>query len=484
MSELSNSHIKTLINVLENKIGTKKTLETLNNCLKEIIVKQFQTQNDIKNFIKFIKIEKKIPINNITKDINSLIQNVNNNKIKNYQNELENIYQKHLGNNSFLLRLEYTVKKIIQWLELYTNTNNSSVLQLKNKIIQYLQFIQNNEFQDTDIENIGNNLDDIFLEFLPFGFAHYQEKYNKNIYNKEINNIYKKWTMPNFIIYDKNKQTQSYSNTTSSNSNSNKCPNCNSIQYENQLGQIICLDCGTSRASYSQPVLPPTGRVGGNVIGRRRNDRITGIDATNQMVQGTRKDITLKTDLNTIENILESMGISQSSILNQTKRLWKDNVYKYLNKSGKRPGREKRNGLYIYTIWLVLQKNKINTTINDIQLYADKIDIIPDISESLYFFKQMMDNGFIRSYKQYIITTTKPIISTTILKKYLTDNNVPNKQINQIIKDIKNEINITKEEKFNKKIRENILYKTLKPQKRILKEYGINITRNLVKSFI
>ena len=457
------SFTKKIVSVLQNRIGEKNTRDALYNCLEEAILKKIQIQYDIKNFIEFLKFRNVGDqlVRKLSREINQIIDQVNNQNIQDYEQMIENAYEKHLGYRTTLYRLEYSLQAIIAFIEKLFDPQ--IIVRIKNDIdITNLSSLPPNE--------LFIELNQIFKKHTNRTYEFLQEKFDRNFIQPQIQNIYREWKRPKFII----RPEQLGNRTQQSNYNTNQkllCPNCKRTGFRIDKDQAICTNCGMENSDYTVPSNQPNPSFLGGRIAASEDDPLV---IANQRAEIRRNPI-LVNDLKNIKQILAS--IDKEDQFNTVKNFWEKGIFSFLLANNRRPPLKKKNYLYIYSILLVLKTlfTDWNRPIRSIELSASELGFEFDTRGVVklldQFFKSTQGSLF-----PDIIVTFKNLINPSIYDKLENVIRDP-----KIIKQVRKKTKSYQDIKLTKKMKEDILYDILKPYKKQLLTNNIILTRKYIK---
>ena len=424
-----------LVDLLTRRLGSKKTTDTLTNCLNNAIQQKFQTVHDTKEFLQFLK-SKQFDIQPMVDDINTIIQK----NSPNYQEQIEQVYDEYLGDESYQLRFEYTVNKILYYsLNFYAP---EQVDTLRESL----------DMSNTDFDY----LDEMFQRYLGRTFTYLQNRYDHSINKRTIQRKFQEWNIPKFTIYRP---------TYTQRSNTQEiCPNCRSARLNRSNGIVTCVDCGVENINYQESRPSFTQSInwsGGTLI-----EGDEGLQRVQEQIEGS-VNKRLRNDWSILSLITRELGYPEG-LSTSVQGFWTNVVFPYLKSHNMRPHRNKRNGLYIYAIYLIGKERGRDESVKYIQEIAEESNVESNMSETVQFYKQLFDTVPDNPLRETFINRG---MGRNVVKQYLLERGVPEDMVPEIILD----------PGMNKKTKMDIIYTKLKPMKRELKNYGINVTQKWIK---
>ena len=425
-------------NLVKGTGSKEKTNKILLECYKTTVVEKMLTKKftlgqigqDLKNFISWLDKVKQIDVTPLVYDITNMPKVNSKTNVDKVRDNIDAIFENNLDNSN-VYRIEYNVLKILQWLK---NSQGLDITNVKKKVKIYLNTLSNRE----NIDAIFDTINEIFSNNLPHDYDFY-EKIFENSENKKIKLRIKQTTIPKFEIVDK------YDIKLGVNNNI-KLPSFKQDQ-EKFIRKNV----------YIEPI-------------NKEGEKLARID---KIVQGG-LDTTLKKDYENLDSI--SNSLTSEEIMYSIKDVWKDNVYKYLQKNKLKPRTTNRNSLYVYTVFLVLNKS-FETVLESAETVLEIKDAsIEKNGYAISIITKMMGKGYLSNFKSKLRNYLNPDINLTPVIDYLKDKDVPSKKIKLIVDNIYESIGTNN----SQRVKLESIYTVLKNSK--LRDYDIKVTRSMVRS--
>jgi hypothetical protein len=418
---MSKKFVKILTDITGSETTTKRLLL---NCYHNIVKDSFMIEEidaDIRLFMSWLK-NRGIRVYGLEDKLRKIdTSKISVNKVL---DQIDEILDNNL-NNSVNLRIEFNVLKLLEWMDKYQGINTNRA---KTEVLNYL-----NNTDDSE-DDIFDNLNQIFYSNFPQDYDYYEKRLN-NVQKRKAEMRYKQWSVPKFKIVDKYKVV----------TNNIKKPNI--IEYRRRT------------------------------IIQGNSDEAEKLRKTDQIAQGG-LDTTLRNDYNNLDSITAQLGDEEDEW--KVKNYWKDSVYEHLK--GSKPSTLNRNSLYIYTVYLTLNKpfKSVLEAFKNTGLKTTN-KAVKKNGYAISQFNIMMGRGYGIKYKQKLNKFLNPKLDIDPLISYLEDKGVSERIINSIT--IRVNRKMQKEDKINKKLRVEIIWEVMKPMNSELKKFGIpTVSRSLINS--
>ena len=420
----SKRFVKILTDITGSENNTKKLLLT---CYHNVVKDSFMIQeidSDIKLFLSWLQKIKGINVYGLESKLRDIdTSKISVNKVL---DDIDTIFDNNLD-NSINLRMEFNVLKLLEWMD---RQQGIDVNDAKDEIKRYIQNTNDSE------DEMFNKLNGLFDSYFPQNFDYYENRLN-NIQKRKAEQRYLNWSVPKFEIVDKYKVT----------TGNLRKPNI--IEYRRRT----------------------------TVVQGRNEKETERLNKTERIVQGG-LETTLKNDFDNLDSF--STSLAPEDEMWKIKNFWKDNVYQFLK--GQKPSTENRNSLYLYTVYLVLNKpfRDVLSSFKSSGLRTNS-KAVKKNGYAVSQFNIMMGRGYGVRYKQKLNRFLNPKLDINNLISYLEEKEVPEQLINQLSNQINRKMD--QESKVNKKDRVEIVWSVLKPRNSELKKYGIpTISRSLIQS--
>lgn len=446
---MPSSFSKKLVDVLENIVGTKKTESALGSCFRNAVYKKIQTKLDIMHFLSFLE-KNNIDIAKLTQDINNLIQKINREKITDYVTLIEDIYSQNLGDMVNILRLKYSLSRLLPYVKSLIPLQNYTYLQ--RDLGNYIESLSPETFED--IDEVFKSLDNIFLKYTNNTFIRFQTRFFLVVEKYQIDQIYNKWRAPKFRLVRKYSWDR-------------KKP-----REENFLGTRIGeLRDDDETLEGAQPS-----------IGARASQtkKLQKIDA----IVGNKFDTTLGNDFSMLDMVTISQNPDQNP--NPAKYFWKSYVFDYLRTKNLRPRVPKRNGLYVIVVWL-FSTNPTQESLHDIARLAENNGLVVDIQNAIpivgSMFTELPNSDAKNTFSILFDSDCSTAKKLGKIEHFLGTQQIPPIQAQKITKEI-GDILPSNNNPITKKIMEDAIYTILKKEKRNLIAKGRPIVNYFTRKFI
>jgi len=425
---------KRFVKNLVDATGETKAHKIMLNCYKDLIRNKLLHNKytleiigtDLKNFLKWLSTVKKINARPISSDLLKIDKIDKDTDPENIRDFIDSVFDKHLKQSNIILRVEYNVLKILNWMNTTQGISNTNA---KNELKKYLRsFYDIND--DIDVDTIFETINNIFVEYFNKDYDFYDERFKKSEL-KWIELKIKQANVPKFEIINK----------------------YNEIRGE----QIVELKRKVE------------------IIGKGKGGK--KLAKTDVILQGG-LDSTLKTDYENLDLLGSTFGSGDD--MWDVKKIWENQVFKYIRNNKLKPRTVNRNSLYIYTIFLVFK----NVTIEELEEIAVNNGLEVDtnsVSKKGYAVSEltkMIGKGYMTQYKEKLEKYLNPTLDIKKVITFLKDNEIPSKNIS----DINKKINSLLGSSFTERKRNEAVYKVLKDSN--LRDYGIKITRNLITDIL
>lgn len=418
---MSKKFVKILTDITGSELTTKRLLL---NCYHNVVKDSFMIEEideDIRLFLSWLK-TRGIRVYGLEDKLRKIdTSKISVNKVL---DEIDEILENNLE-NSINLRIEFNVLKLLEWMNKQQGINTNRA---KSEVLNYI-----NNTNDSE-EELFDKLNEIFDSNFPQNYDYYEKRLN-NVQKRKAEMKFKRWSVPKFKIVDKYKVV----------TNNIKTPNI--IEYRRRT--IIQGDSAEAEK----------------------------LRKTDQIAQGG-LETTLKNDYNNLDSITTQLGDEEDEW--KVKNYWKDSVYEHLK--GSKPSTLNRNSLYIYTVYLVLNKpfKSVLEAFKNTGLKTTSKSIKKN-GYAISQFNIMMGRGYGTRYKTKLTRFLNPKLDIDPLIAYLENKGVSERLINSITTRVNRKMQ--KEDKVNKKLRVEIIWEIMKPMNSELKKFGIpTISRSLINS--